>query len=139
VSFGSGPLRRRVRLGPTVVLDVPMFAVYPDMSGGAIQAAVAAGARGLVVEGTGLGNVPPHVAEALAEVLAAGVPVVLARRPREGRAAAIYGGAGGGGTLATLGAVPGGDLPAHKARIALMVALGVDPTIDGVRRWFEDL
>ena len=129
----------RLRCGPDVVLDVPMLCVYPGMDGAPIAAAVERGARGIVIEGTGLGNVPPAVAEALIEALGRGIPVVIARRPREGRAAAVYGAPGGGGSLAAHGAVPAGPLPAHKARIALTVALGADPTIPGVREWFAQL
>lgn len=130
------PPPRRLPSSPTVVLEVPMLSVYPGMDGTAIESAIARGARGIVVEGTGLGNVPPAVADALIEALNDGIPIVIARRPREGRATATYGGPGGGGSLAAHGAVTAGSLPAHKARIALMVALGIDSTIDGVRAWF---
>ena len=35
--------------------------------------------------------------------------------------------------------IGGSDLNAGKARVALAVAMGVDPSIDGVRAWFKEL
>ena len=50
-----------------------------------------------------------------------------------------YGGDLGGWTLDDLGCVLAGDLPTGKARVALWVALGVDPSPDAVRSWFSAL
>ena len=50
-----------------------------------------------------------------------------------------YGGPGGGWTLDDMGCVLVDDLPTNKARLALSVALGVDPAPDAVRRWFDQL
>lgn len=125
--------------GATVEHRVPAFAVYPGMDGSAIEAALANGARGIAVQGTGLGNVPPGVAEALGRALQDQVPVVVTSRPPQGGTGLVYGGEGGGGSLAAMGAVSARELPLHKARSALMVALGHDTTVAGVRAWFARL
>lgn len=78
---------------------------------------------GVVVAGTGLGNTTGSLCAAIEELLAAGVPVVVASRCHEGATAPLYGGDGGGTTLDELGVLWGGDLPAWKARIKLAVAL----------------
>lgn len=97
------------------------------------------GARGLVVEGTGAGNVEGDLVDGIEAAVAAGVPVVVTSRCWTGSVAPIYGGRGGGRHLADLGVISGGDLPTHKARLALSVALGVDPGLSAVRAWFAGL
>lgn len=97
------------------------------------------GVRGLVVEGTGAGNVHAGLAAGIEAALAAGVPVVVTSRCRTGPVSPTYGGPGGGHHLAGLGCTLAGDLPTNKARVALSVALGVDPSPAGVRAWFAEL
>lgn len=118
-------------LGP-----VELVVVHPDLGGDAIDRLVERDVRGLVVQGTGLGNVPPVVATAIERAIAAGVVVVVARRPLTGRTDLRYGGEGGGGRLAAAGAIGAGRLSAHQARLALGVALARDPAPDAVRAWF---
>jgi L-asparaginase len=133
--FTSAPPPRPPR-GGSVEQHVALVAAYSGMDDAPVRQAVEAGARGIVVIGTGAGNVPGAVVPALADALGAGVPVVVASRCWTGRTVPIYGGPGGGVSLRDLGVIGAGDLPAHKARIALMVALGVDPDVEAVRRWF---
>jgi L-asparaginase len=105
---------------------------------GLIRASLARGARGLVVEATGAGNVPPAALPGLRAAVGAGVPVVVVSRCAEGPVAPIYGYEGGGRTLREIGVILGGDLPGPKARIKLMVALGMSSEPSQVRRLFED-
>lgn len=103
--------------------------------------ALAAGYRGIVLEGTGAGNVPAAVVPGIADALAAGTPVVLTSRVPGGFLAPIYGsgGASGGGhDLVRLGVIPAPHLPAWKARIKLMVALGVTRNIAEIRALFAE-
>ena len=109
------------------------------IDGGVVDWHVGRGAHGLVVEGTGAGNVNAALIPGLERAVGAGIPVVLASRCLTGPVAPIYGGPGGGAELATLGLIPAGDLGANRARLALMVALAVDRSIDGVRSWFATL
>jgi L-asparaginase len=91
------------------------------------------GVRGLVVEGTGSGNVHRDLVPGIEAAIAAGFPVVLTSRCWTGEVAPVYGGPGGHAELAALGCIAGGDLPTHKARWALAVALGAGAD---VRPWF---
>jgi L-asparaginase len=50
---------------------------------------------------------------------------------------AAYGYEGGGQMLRELGVISGGDLPGPKARIKLMVALGVTSDVAEIRRLFD--
>jgi L-asparaginase len=94
------------------------------------------GMHGIVVEGTGAGNLPGTVVPGIDHAIAAGVPVVLASRCWTGRTVPIYGGPGGGVTLEEHGVIRAGDLNGPKARLALMVALGRTRDHDDLRAWF---
>jgi L-asparaginase len=102
-----------------------------------LRASLARGARGLVIEATGAGNVPPASLSGLRAALDAGLPVVLVSRCAEGRVAPAYGYEGGGQMLRDLGVIFGQDLPGAKARIKLMVALGATSDVGEIRRMFE--
>lgn len=93
----------------------------------------AAASDGIVLVGTGLGNVPEPMADAVGTITQEGVPVVVVSRCHAGGVAPVYG-RGGGQTLQANGAYLAGDLPAQKARIKLAVALSVGA--DGVERAF---
>jgi len=97
------------------------------------------GARGVVVEGTGAGNIEGDLVDGVERALGEGVPVVVTSRCWTGAVSPTYGGRGGGRMLADIGVIAGGDLPTHKARLALSVAIAVEPSVGGVRRWFEAL
>lgn len=86
-----------------------------------------AGVGGVVVEGTGLGNVTGALGEAIAS-LAAELPVVVGTRCHAGATEPVYGTAGGAVTLADAGVSFAGDLSTAKARVklALGLAAGVD-------------
>ncbi|WP_433627598.1 asparaginase [Halomicrococcus sp. NG-SE-24] len=103
----------------------------------AIRAAQDRGVDGIVVEATGLGNTTAPLGRAIADVVDAGTPVVVASRCPAGSVTPVYGGDGGGETLREHGAIFAGDLPAHKARIKLMLACDQHAGIDGVRQRFE--
>lgn len=122
--------------GPHVEYDVALLKAYSGMDPALVDWLVERGARGLVVEGTGAGHVPGPVADALERAVAGGVPVVIASRCWTGRTAAIYGGPGGGVTLERLGVIRSNGLNGPKARLALMVALGLTRDHDDLRAWF---
>ncbi|MGH9137436.1 MAG: asparaginase, partial [Acidimicrobiales bacterium] len=71
------------------------------------------GARGLIVEGTGAGNVHRALVPGIERAIGDGIPVVITTRCWTGSVAPDYGGVGGGRWLADRGAIPGGDLPSH--------------------------
>jgi L-asparaginase len=111
---------------------VDIVAIYPGADATALHAFAAAGARGVVLEGTGAGNANPEICAAVAELCAAGVVVVTATRVEQGPVAAIYGD-GGGIDLLAAGAVPAGRLRPSQARICLAALLGVRNDVTVVR------
>jgi L-asparaginase len=96
---------------------------YVGADGTLIQAARTAGAHGVVVAAFGSGNVTPAMADAIAEAVTAGVPVLIASRCAAGATLPHYGGPGGSAGLAAAGAMFGGRLRAPHARILLSLAL----------------
>lgn len=90
-----------------------------------------------MIEATGCGNVPPAALPALRQALAARRPVVMVSRCAEGRVSPLYGYAGGGRQLQEMGVILGGELNGPKARIKLMVALGLTSDVTKIRRLFE--
>ena len=105
---------------------------YQGADGVLIDAAVAAGARGIVSAGTGAGYPTPGEVEALERATAAGVTVVQATRVGAGRVPAV-------GSLIARGWIAAGDLPPWKARILLRLALAAGFTDrDELRALFDE-
>ena len=77
------------------------------MDGSLLDAAVGAGADGLVVAATGAGNTDPALLAAAVRAMAAGIPVALATRCPAGRAGTGYAFPGGGARWVEAGAHPG--------------------------------
>ncbi|MCU0247596.1 MAG: hypothetical protein MUC42_13560, partial [Bryobacter sp.] len=82
------------------------------------------GARGIVIEGTGRGNVTPAMLPAIQKAIERGIPVVIATRCLSGRVLDTYGYVGSGRDLRQRGVLFAGTLNGRKARIRLMLALG---------------
>jgi len=120
-----------------LVSEVDLHTMATGVDDALIRASVARGARGLVIAATGCGNVPPSVLPGLRAALAARIPVVLVSRCAEGPVAPAYGYEGGGRMLQDIGVILGGDLPGPKARIKLMVALGLTSDPARLRACFD--
>ena len=103
-----------------------------------MRCAVASGARGLVIEALGRGNVPPAMLGDLAAAVHGGLPVVLTSRCGAGSVRERYGYEGGGRGLRDLGLIFAGRLSGVKARIKLMLALGHTQDHEALRAIFDD-
>ena len=117
---------RRVALTPKPGADVPFVPILkPGLSDDPrlVDAALAAGAAGLVLDLAGGGHVATIWLAALTSA-AARVPVVFASRTRGGRVLRqTYGQAGAEIDLLRRGLVGAGDLDALKARLVLLLLL----------------
>uniref|UniRef100_UPI0025E42C1D asparaginase n=1 Tax=Natronococcus sp. TaxID=35747 RepID=UPI0025E42C1D len=101
---------------------VPIVASGQGMSDRQLRFAIEEDAGGIVLDGFGLGNTSETLSDAVRDAIDSGIPVVVTSRSHAGPLSAIYGN-GGGETLQGYGAISGDDLPAHKARIKLLLAL----------------
>jgi L-asparaginase len=106
--------------------------------GALLDAAVAAGADGIVVAATGSGNTAPGLLAAAERAMRAGIPVVLASRCPSGAVGTAYAFPGGGATWVRAGAIPAGTLCAIKARVALVLGLGAGLGRDGLTALLAD-
>ncbi|MFI9237387.1 asparaginase [Streptomyces sp. NPDC053079] len=93
------------------------------------NAAVQAGAQGIVLVATGAGNATPEVVAAVEAAVARGVLVALTTRVPAGPVAEIYT-QGGAVDLAAAGAVLTGTLRVGQARIATLAAVLAVPDAD---------
>jgi L-asparaginase len=100
---------------------VDVVVTYLGADGALIDAAVAAGARGIVSAGTGAGYPTPREVEALGRAHDAGVVIVQATRVGAGRVPPIP-------SLIERGWVAADDLQPWKARILLRLALATGTT-----------
>lgn len=124
VTFHRAPTRRlHLPLGEGPLPPVEIVSMYAGASGAMVRAAAASGAHGIVVQAVASGHVNAEMDEAIREVLARGIPVVVATRIPRGGTRAGYGFPGSSQRLLDAGAVLSDDLSAWKARIVLMLAL----------------
>lgn len=122
IAWYRKPLRR---IAPDTEFDMRGMAALPRVDiayayagadGTAIEAFVAAGAKGIVVAGFAPGYVTPAMSEAMAAAVKQGVAVVTSSRAGSGRAARTS-------RNAALGFVTADNLTPQKARILLALAL----------------
>jgi len=106
--------------------------------GGLLDAAVAAGADGIVVAATGAGNTSPGWLAAAERAMAAGVVVALASRCPGGAVSTAYAFPGGGATWVRAGAIRAGTLCAIKARVALALGIGAGLSRDALAALLAD-
>ena len=116
-------LRRQTLPLPDRMPRVDLVAMYAGADGSQVRHAAETGAEAIVVEAYGWGNMNAEMHDAIKDVIAKGVPVIVATKVYNGRALPVYGFKGGGNTLLKAGAVFADDLTPDKARILTLIAL----------------
>jgi len=132
------PIReKKIPLPKKLSAEVVLFRTFAGDDGRFIRYAVDTGAKGMVIEGVGAGNVNQDVFAAIKYALSKKVVVVISTRVFNGAVYPIYGGDGGGKTLQTAGTILGGDISGPKARIKLMLLLSQKSVPKDLKQYFE--
>ena len=94
------------------------------------------GVKGIVIEALGRGNVPPQMVPGIARAIENNIPVLLTSRCPIGRVLDNYGYEGGGYHLHQLGVIFTKSLNGQKARIQLILSLGLTSDIGEINSLF---
>jgi L-asparaginase len=116
--------------------SVEIVKAYSGVSSQILNLLVDHGVKGIVIEALGRGNVPPTMVPGIENAIKHNIPILITSRCPKGRVLDSYGYEGGGHHLKTLGAIFTQNLNSQKARIRLMLALGLTTNIDEIRKYF---
>ena len=115
---------------PAVLPAVEVIYGYNGTPAYIVDAMVANGVKGIVVDGTGAGSVPSTMTEAIKRAQAAGVVIVATARTHGGRVQETP-------RRTEAKVVPGDNLPPEKARILLKLALTKTTDLAAIKRIFD--
>lgn len=131
--------RRKPSLLPAAPsVPVDLVKVVAGMDSRLVEASLESGAKGIVLEALGRGNVPPAMLPGIRRWREAGKPVVVTSRSLRGRVLDTYAYPGGGHELREMGVIFADHLTGQQARIELMLAIGVcGPVEEALRAIIE--
>ncbi|NGX96462.1 MAG: asparaginase [Candidatus Afipia apatlaquensis] len=136
IFYRSGPERQYIKVDK-LEIRVDLIKCAAGMDSRLIDFCVDSGDKGIVIEGTGRGNIPPMMISGVKRAIEKNVVVVLVSRCFEGRVYGTYGYPGGGKGLRDLGVIYGENMPGQKARIKLMIALSNTSSMKEIKNIFE--
>ena len=117
--------------------NVDLLKVYAGMDDKFFRYSVESNTDGIVVEAMGVGNVPPAAFEGIKYAREKGIPVVLVSRCPAGETLDIYGYPGAGKWLSKIGVIFSDYLNGQKARIKMMLALGLTKDPEKLVEFFK--
>ena len=116
--------------------NVEIVKVYSGSSSVILNSLIDHGIKGIVLEALGRGNVPPQMVPGIQRAIENKIPVLITSRCPKGRVLDSYGYEGGGHHLKQLGVIFTENLNSQKARIQLILALGITDNIETIRSYF---
>jgi len=137
VIFNRLPRKLEILETEKINSNVDLIKVYAGMDEKFFKFSADSGVNGIVVEAMGVGNVPPTAFNGIKYALEKGIPVVLVSRCPAGETLDVYGYPGAGKWLHQAGVIFTDYLNGQKARIKLMLALGVSKDTENIRKLFE--
>lgn len=137
VIMRCSPLGRAHLNTNRIVEPVFLIKVAAGVDSTLLNACIDAGAKGIVIEAMGRGNVPPACLEGIQRAIEQNIPVVVTSRCHRGRVFDSYGYEGGGKQLRHLGVIFADFLNGQKARVKLALVLSLTNNLSEVRALFE--
>lgn len=137
VVFHQKALRRQKIQPEKIVPSVYLLKCVSGMDDYLLQCLIQKQAKGIVVEAFGCGNVPLGVRDGILAARQAGIPVVLATRTHAGRVVPCYSYTGSAGEMLSSGIILAGELNGPKARVKLMLALGLTDNNEQLKQYFS--
>ncbi|MBX2974693.1 MAG: asparaginase [Ignavibacteriaceae bacterium] len=138
VIFNRLPRKLEILETDDIEVEVDLIKCYAGMDDKFFKFSADSGAKGIVVEAMGVGNVPPKAFEGIKYAVEKGVHVVLVSRCPAGETLDIYGYPGAGKWLHQLGVIFADYLNGQKARIKFMLALGKTKNLNELKSLFEE-
>lgn len=132
------PRKREYIPSEKIEKDIDIILVHADMSDKFFRFSADSGAKGVVVEALGVGNVPPKAYDGIKYIRDKGIPVVLTSRCPAGETMDIYGYYGAGKWLKKIGVIFADYLNGQKAKIKLGLLLGMGCSHEELKKWFEE-
>ncbi len=132
----KGPDNRKLINPMTIENSVEIVKIYAGSSSHILNFLVESKIKGIVIEALGRGNVPPQMIQGIQNAIDHNIPVVLTSRCPKGRVLDNYGYDGGGHHLKTIGVIFTSNLNAQKARIRLMLTLGMTQNLQEIATYF---
>jgi len=123
VSVYQKPITREYHRLNKDIPKVEIIKCYTGADGTFIDAAAASGAKGIVLEGVGRGQVSPFMMASIKTALAKGIVLVVTTSAEEGKVYPAYSYEGSAFDLQQHGVILGEDYDSKKARIKLAVLL----------------
>ncbi|WP_110927590.1 asparaginase [Bacillus massiliglaciei] len=130
VSIYQKPLHAESFVLRRPIPRVDIIKCHTGADGIMVEAAVSAGAEGIVLEGVGRGQTTPIMVDAIQSAIEKGVVVVMTTSAEEGKVYPAYEYVGSAADLMRRGVILGADYDSKKARIKLAVALASEIVVD---------
>ena len=139
VIFNRGPRKLETIESEKINSNVDLIKVYAGMNDKFFKYSADSRVDGIVVEALGVGNVPPPAFEGIIYARKKGVPVVLVSRCPSGETLDVYSYPGAGKWLRQEGVIFANYLNGQKARIKLMLCLGITKEENKLRDMIEEI
>ncbi|MGM8213991.1 asparaginase [Bacillaceae bacterium W0354] len=117
------PIKRKCFDVEAPLPRVDIVKCHTDADGVTLEALRNAGAKGIVIEGVGRGQVPPAMVPAIKKCINSGIVIVITTASEEGEVYPTYDYEGSAYDLIEHGVILGGDHDSKKARVKLSIML----------------
>lgn len=138
VIFHRDVINRQYIPAKDIETSVDLIKCAAGMDSRFLKYSVDTGAKGIVIEALGRGNIPPTMLSGVKYALDNNVAVIMVSRCPTGRVLDTYGYEGAGKQLRQMGVILGGDLPGQKVRVKLMLALSLTRDLKEIRKIIEE-